>query len=138
MTAKDYCIEWPHHIARNGYGQMRYNGRARYAHRVLYEQFYGPIPKGLVVDHLCGVRSCINPLHMEVVTQRENCRRGRRTSMTQEKANDLRRLRAEGADTKTLAMRFSLSERQVLTILSGQQWQNRPDKLMTFGGSRDK
>jgi hypothetical protein len=42
-----------------------------------YELTYGPIPEGLVIDHLCRVRSCCNPEHLEAVTPEENNRRTR-------------------------------------------------------------
>jgi hypothetical protein len=44
---------------------------------VSYETFVGPIPDGLTIDHLCCNPPCINPEHLEVVTMRENLRRGR-------------------------------------------------------------
>ena len=46
------------------------------AHRVAYEALIGPIPKGLCLDHLCRVRYCVNPAHLEPVTVRENVLRG--------------------------------------------------------------
>jgi hypothetical protein len=45
-------------------------------HRDVYEQLVGPIPEGLVLDHLCRNRSCCNPAHLEPVTTAENVRRG--------------------------------------------------------------
>ena len=45
-------------------------------HRIVYEMLVGPIPDGLVIDHLCRVRHCVNPDHMEPVTIGENTRRG--------------------------------------------------------------
>jgi hypothetical protein len=48
----------------------------QYAHRVSYETFVAPIPDGLVIDHLCSVRACINPEHLEPVTASVNTLRG--------------------------------------------------------------
>ena len=45
-------------------------------HRFVYERLVGKIPEGLQIDHLCRVRHCANPAHMEAVTQRENILRG--------------------------------------------------------------
>lgn len=63
---------------RNGYGAVGVDDRTVYVHRYVYERLVGPIPPGLVLDHLCRNRACFNPAHLEPVTQRENCRRGER------------------------------------------------------------
>lgn len=63
----------------NGYGRFRIpggSGEQAYAHRTSYESFVGPIPAGYQIDHLCRVPRCINPAHLEAVTQAENIRRG--------------------------------------------------------------
>lgn len=57
---------------RTGYGIIHRDGREYQAHRVAYELAKGPIPKGLVIDHKCRVRSCINPDHLRAVTPRVN------------------------------------------------------------------
>lgn len=62
-----------------GYGRIRLAGRGAPtvpAHRVAYELLVGPIPDGLVLDHLCRNRGCVNPAHLEPVTNGENVRRG--------------------------------------------------------------
>lgn len=59
-----------------GYANIGVGGKSRGAHRVLYELHRGPIPTGMQLDHLCRQRSCVNPAHLEVVTNRENGRRG--------------------------------------------------------------
>ena len=67
------CILWSGYIDQAGYGRF---GRHGYAHRRAYEEAVGPIPEGLTIDHLCRVRACINPEHMEPVTRGENVLRG--------------------------------------------------------------
>lgn len=70
------CWAWT--AARNpaGYGMVWWDGRMVLAHRLVYELLVGPIPAGLTLDHLCRVRWCVNPSHLEAVTQRENVLRG--------------------------------------------------------------
>lgn len=59
-----------------GYGVIRDEGRMVGAHVVSYRINVGPIPEGLEIDHLCRVRTCVNPRHLEPVTHKENLRRG--------------------------------------------------------------
>jgi len=70
------CWNWVSNISYNGYGTFYYNKKLQYSHRLSYESIKGKIPKGLQIDHLCRNRKCVNPDHLEVVTQKENCRRG--------------------------------------------------------------
>lgn len=70
------CWIWLGHWNRQGYGNFRVGGRHVAAHRVAHQLFIGPIPDGLTIDHLCRVTSCVNPLHLEAVTMRENTLRG--------------------------------------------------------------
>ena len=58
-----------------GYGSFRIDGKAHLAHRFSYQSFVGEIPEGLELDHLCRVRCCVNPEHLEPVTRMENLRR---------------------------------------------------------------
>ena len=69
------CWEWTA-AKQFGYGQIRWGDRLTHAHRVSYELFVGPIPGGHQIDHLCRNRGCVNPEHLEPVTQAENIRRG--------------------------------------------------------------
>lgn len=76
------CWIWPGALA-GGYGHVgwdeatvHFNART---HRALYEHFVGPIPAGLDLDHLCRVRSCCNPKHLEPVTRQVNLLRGETT-----------------------------------------------------------
>lgn len=89
----DECWPWDGPLDRYGYGKFRQGGRSRLAHRVAYENFVGPIPQGLTLDHTCHDqsctlgdscphRACVNPSHLEPVTVKENVRRGRAGKVT--------------------------------------------------------
>lgn len=70
------CWIWTASRKPNGYAQIRSCGRTLYAHRVSYEALVGPIPAGLDLDHLCRVRHCVRPDHLEAVDRATNIRRG--------------------------------------------------------------
>ncbi|WP_292915005.1 HNH endonuclease signature motif containing protein [Nitrosomonas sp.] len=72
--ASDGCWLWTGAMQNAGYGS--YGKPSRLAHRLMYELLVEPIPAGLVIDHLCRNRRCVNPAHMEVVTLAENVLRG--------------------------------------------------------------
>lgn len=73
--ANSSCLFWLGNRVTGGYGRFCLHGQAKLAHRVAYEFTIGPIPEGLTIDHLCEVPRCVNPLHLEPVTQAENNRR---------------------------------------------------------------
>lgn len=69
------CWVWEGGKTTNGYGQFMIDRKNLRSHRVAYMMSRGDIPKGLVIDHLCRNTSCVNPDHLEAVTQNENVRR---------------------------------------------------------------
>lgn len=72
IDPENECWAWRRARNGDGYGIVHLNGRALRAHRLAYELLVGPIPEGLVLDHLCRNRACVNPDHLEPVTQRVN------------------------------------------------------------------
>jgi hypothetical protein len=74
------CWLWTGGVQPNGYGRVRVFGVAMFAHRFAFELLKGPIPDGLQLDHLCRVRHCVNPEHLEPVTARVNQRRGKKAT----------------------------------------------------------
>lgn len=74
------CWLWTGALNNKGYGTIGetiadYTTKHHYAHRLSYTMHKGPIPDGLVVDHMCNVRNCVNPDHLQVLTNRENIER---------------------------------------------------------------
>ena len=70
------CWLWIARLDRDGYGRLPWRGPIYLAHRYAWELLRGPIPEGLSIDHLCRVRHCVNPDHMEPVTWKTNTMRG--------------------------------------------------------------
>lgn len=73
------CWLWTGATNSDGYGHLWVDGRWPPAHRVAYEQLIGAIPDLLVLDHLCRVTQCVNPSHLEPVTNQVNILRGKRS-----------------------------------------------------------
>lgn len=72
----DSCWLWTACVNWKGYGLFRESRRTVSAHRFAYRHLKGSIPEGLTIDHLCGVKNCVNPDHLEAVTMRVNVLRG--------------------------------------------------------------
>lgn len=72
----DTCWLWLGRRNSNSYGEIIIEGKRTPVHRVVYSALVGPIPDGFQLDHLCRVRHCVRPEHLEAVTQHENILRG--------------------------------------------------------------
>jgi hypothetical protein len=70
------CLCWTGRKTKNGYGRVKVGASFPTVHRIMYEALRGPVPEGLVLDHLCRNRICANVDHLEPVTNRENILRG--------------------------------------------------------------
>lgn len=71
-TPPSGCWIWTGSKNDWGYGNLRFDGGVRYAHRVAREVLVGPIPDGLFILHACDTPSCVNPDHLKVGTQGKN------------------------------------------------------------------
>lgn len=77
VEKSDGCWLWKAgKFNKTGYGCFKCGGVSRLAHRFSYELSVGPIPDGLELDHLCRVKACVNPAHLEAVPRRVNILRG--------------------------------------------------------------
>lgn len=69
------CWRWTGFISHKGYGRFRFASNVGHAHRFAYVALVGSIGEGREIDHLCRVRDCVNPEHLEAVTHAENLKR---------------------------------------------------------------
>jgi hypothetical protein len=72
-----FCWLWRGKLNEKGYASTTHKGKSTGAHRKAYEMLIGPIPEGLELDHLCRIRHCCNPDHLEPVTHLENVARAK-------------------------------------------------------------
>lgn len=115
------CWLWTGTKAR-GYGQMIIAGKTAKAYRVVYELVIGPVPEGLVLDHLCRNPPCVNPAHMEPVTQAENVRRGNLAVFTPEQVEEIKARLREVESMRVIAADYGVHENTIWHIAAGWTW----------------
>lgn len=99
----DGCWLWTGTKAQpNGYARVGHEGRRIYVHRLAHELFKGPIPDDTTIDHLCRVRNCVNPSHIEAVPHKVNLRRapGQVTTINATKTRCVRGHKFSGRDSR--------------------------------------
>ena len=74
------CWIWKGSVNEIGYGKLHIDKKLWRPHRFTWIQENGEIPKPFILDHLCRVRNCVNPMHLDLVTNKENILRGFSTS----------------------------------------------------------
>lgn len=132
------CLLWLGGRMGGGYGQIWAHGRTYAAHRFAYEQFVGPIPRGMNVCHRCDNPACVNPGHLWLGTQKENLAdafaKGRRRFAAGEKAarakltaEDVRSIRLqvrEGRRQDALAKEFGVTGGCISHVVTGRTWRH--------------
>jgi len=124
-SSPDDCWEWRGTINKNtGYGKKTYLGKDVLAHRWVYEMLLGPIPDGLVVNHKCSNRRCVNPHHLEVVSQADNCRHGNGSILNIEIVKEIKAAKdnKKWGDATRLAKKYGVSNALIHDIWNGRAW----------------
>jgi hypothetical protein len=128
------CWEWRGSITRMGYGAFALEGKQFLAHRLAWEQAFGPIPDGLLVCHHCDNRRCVRPDHLflgtHLANSRDCARKGRagrcfgltngRAKLTADAVAEIRELARQGKlEQKEIAARYGTSQSHVSNIFRG-------------------
>lgn len=116
---------------RNGYGQLRHEGRTVYAHRLAFERARGAIPDGMCVCHKCDVRACINPEHLFLGTKGENNKdrddkgrgnRGARNGAAKLNEEQVIAIRAAEGSYESIGRSFGISRHHASLIKRRIRW----------------
>lgn len=121
------CWNWLLAKCTSGYGQEKVldeeKGRwcTKTVHKRMYEKKNGPVPQGYELDHLCRNRGCVNPDHLEPVTDAINTRRGSRAKLTEEQALFIRENKTAFSQ-RQLAKRFNVTQTAVWYVQNNHTW----------------
>jgi hypothetical protein len=105
-SSPDECWPWQASKKRDGYGQVKYEGKMQLAHRIAYRLSFGEIPKGKLVCHHCDNPPCCNPSHLFIGTDADN-RRDMVQKGRERHANGSRIRRAKFTESQVLEIRKS-------------------------------
>lgn len=123
------CWVWLRATNGIGYGIDSIKGKNVTAHAKSYELKYGQVPEGLELDHLCRIKLCINPDHLEAVTHAENIRRGKTAKLTPNDVEEIRRdYYAPGnryGRYSAIALRYSVTPPTIRYLILGHTWKER-------------
>lgn len=117
------CWVWQRARTSSGYGQKCLPGSVVVmAHRWHFEQVRGSIPEGMQLDHLCRNRPCVNPDHLEIVTNQENAHRGNCTKLTWEAVREIRAAPRGYGTGRPLAIKFGVSDECIHKVRNYKSW----------------
>ncbi len=121
------CWLWRGSVKKGTGYAVRSNGQRlmKLVHRQVFIATFGPIHDDLPLDHLCRTPRCVNPLHLEPVTDGENVRRGAHTFLTPEIVSDIRAAYVYGrVGYRTLRRRFGLKHSHLQAIVAQKIWRD--------------
>lgn len=123
------CWHWTGKLDSAGYGRTTFRGRHMPAHHAYYRFFRGELATGIHVHHKCGHAWCVNPDHLEPVTQQENNARRRSVKLTPDTVQRIRHLFDSGQQVsyERLARRFHVSETTIILVVQRKTWRHVPE-----------
>jgi hypothetical protein len=137
------CKIWEGLLFENGYGRITSGpNRGKRIHRVVWEEEYGPIPRGLMVLHQCDRPACYEITHLKLGTHKQNMQdrvdrltgsRGIKTNtakLSEEEVYEIRSLSDDGLSSRKIAPMFGISQVMVCLIARRKSWRHLPEKVL--------
>lgn len=110
-----------------GYGKKQWHGEPVLAHRWVWMMLFGKIPDGMVINHICSNRACVNPRHLEITDQAGNCRHGVGAKLNESAVKEIRKgfaNRKRGETRRVLSQRFGVTPMTISDIWHGKSWKD--------------
>lgn len=130
------CWIWQGVTNKWGYAKLKRFGKTMGGHRLFYLAYIGEIPKGetrgpfrIQLDHLCRVRLCVNPEHLEPTTCVENIRRGLVPKLSPEQVAAIRLRILSGESQSRIAADFGVQQSQISRIKCGVRWSDNHEGM---------
>lgn len=107
-----------------GYAYGNYKGKKGRVHKIVFEEKNGKVPVGMVLDHLCRIKHCVNPDHLEVVTSAINTRRGLLSKLSDNNVEEIIEATRipEWGQYAALARKYRVSPSLISMIAMGKRW----------------
>lgn len=121
LVVESGCWEWQGSLC-NGYGSWSRNKVRMKAHRAVYEMYRGQIPEGMDLDHLCRNTKCVNPDHLEPVTEAENTRRGLSAKLSVDDVKAIRLRYRRGDTLSEIAKSYGVCFQTIGFVVQGKTW----------------
>lgn len=115
------CWVWALGLNKGGYGKTFRDGKHTSAHAAFWTDVHGPVPTGLELDHLCRVRACCNPVHLEPVTTAVNIQRRDATKLS---PDDVLAIRASPLTHAALAAQFGVCRSTISNVRARKTWRD--------------
>lgn len=122
------CWIWTGCKNNKGYGQVKFNGKTHFTHRLSYYFYFGQLLEGQEICHKCDNPICCNPDHLFLGTTRDNMidclLKGRRSAskLNAEKVKMIREMHLNGIDRSVLMHQFNISRNALNDVISGRSW----------------
>lgn len=136
----DECVIWPYGKTIDGYGMVKYKGQGQHAHALALRLYKCEPPvKGMHAAHNCGVKDCVNPLHIEWKTPKQNnddkyahgtILKGSQvwnSILTEKNVIEIRKRAKQGVSVKTLSEKYGVKTATIYSVVSGRNWSHSKD-----------